>query len=165
MIKPAATPTSASISPADRRIAVPLPGEKPTLSISDKFNAMTLGRELSTPAVRFREAATRQTSTVTFGPNGPRGPEGQPLVTVRRGKDTLYVDPNTNQYYVAQPTLRDRLTGQCTCKGPMPLPEGAQFSNSHFSDADCRELTRWAGRNLIGPGFPLPVPPGRDVFL
>jgi hypothetical protein len=62
------------------------------------------------------------------------GPEGQPLIRVLiRGK-TCFVDPNTNQYYVAR---RDG-----TAQGPFALPREVQFSNSHFSNADVAQLER-----------------------
>ena len=116
-----------------------------TVSLRDRFNAARLPQTLNTPGVKLREALGGERATVTFGKNGqPDGPEGQPLLTVKRGKDTLYVDPNTNQYYKANDSgaLYFRKPSSQSVTGPYPLPANAQFSNSYFSPADDASLGR-----------------------
>ena len=44
------------------------------------------------------------------------------------------------------------------CRGPIDLPEEAQFSNSHFSDADCRSLEKTANRRRLWDFVPRPFP-------
>ncbi len=141
----------------------PPPVKGTTLNLGDRLNATRLDDALSGPLVRMREALAKAgTATVRRGLDGQvRGPEGQPLATVRT-KDgrTLYVDPNTNQYYVAQPRpfgLKSQL-GSETVRGPYELPKDAQFSNSHFSDADVRELTRLARGGSVFEHKPSPRP-------
>jgi len=90
-----------------------------------------------------------------------QGPEGQPLAKVKlEDGTTAYVDPNTNKYYL---TDEQDFFGQVHAAGPLDLPEGAQFSNSYFSDADVRSIEKDAkgGSWLPQPGpipFPLPRP-------
>ena len=82
-----------------------------------------------------------------------RGPDGQPLAKVALDDGTTaYVDPNTNQYYL---TDEREILGHTNAMGPLDLPEGSQFSNTYFSDADVRSIER-AGN---GGGWPFPHPP------
>jgi hypothetical protein len=79
-------------------------------------------------------------SPVTFKEGeAPRGPEGQPLVTVQLPSGrTAFVDPNTNTYYLTDQT---ELPANGTIKTwKLKLPPDAQFSNSHFSDEDVRYI-------------------------
>jgi hypothetical protein len=135
--------------------------ERVTLSKADRKTADGLSEALSGPKEALRRYfADAPEATLRRGKDGiVRGPEGQPLVEVKlKNGQTAYVDPNTNQYWVSEPNKRmfspDGKVMGCfpvpssvngiDTTGPYPLPEGAEFSNSHFSDADVRALTREA---------------------
>ena len=146
----------------------PIPGA--TVSFHDRITASKLPAALNTPGLKLKEALSDKQATVSFDDKGtPRGPDGQPLMTVKRGDDTLYVDPNTNQYYVKEDTgaLYFRKPDHESVKGPFSLPDNAKFDNAYFTDADTRELTRIAQANSKPPLFPgLPFPgPRKDVFF
>ncbi len=141
---------------------------KETLSIGDRLNAMglrgDLSRELSSLSGKVKLMMAPE-QTLRRGPNGQvLGPEGQPLATVRLANgQTAYVDPNTNQYYVAEksPFINFKAPGTVTVRGPLALPKGAEFSNSHFSEADVAAITRLA--NGKGPWLSPPLIT-RDTF-
>ncbi len=118
--------------------------EKPTLEWGDRFNAANLSSELSSKTNALRLAFGEKSETVTREKDGTyRGPEGQPLVQVELDDgNTAYVDPNTNEYYLTNE--EPNLFGQVQTLPASPLPEGSQFSNSHFSDSDVKELTQIA---------------------
>lgn len=124
------------------------PVEKPTLNLGDRLNATrlpgALQRSLSGIVGALR-LANAPDATLRRGKDGSMvGPEGQPLVAVQlKDGKTAYVDPNTNQYYVDENKIAYfRQPDSIRVKGPMDLPKDVQFSNSHFSDADCRQLER-----------------------
>jgi len=133
------------------------PKDKVSLTFGDRVNASGLSKALSSPLNDLRLAFGKKTETITRDANGTyRGPEGQPLVPVKLedGK-TAYVDPNTNQHYLTdeQPDCH----GIVHALPARDLPEGSQFSNSYFGDADVKELTRIAnGGSIIN--FPPPPP-------
>lgn len=119
-----------------------------TLSLADLFKARRLSEVLS----KIRQFAVYRPelrSQVTMGSGRiVRGPEGQPLIPVPFGGGAAaYVDPNTNQYYVGQAFIR----GGTMVQGPFALPPAAQFSNSHFSDADVQALSIVAHRGAALP--------------
>jgi len=146
--------TQAPQPPPDlRRLIGP---EKPTLNFGDRFNAMGLKEALSSPLNALRLAVGEKSETITRDLNGTyRGPEGQPLVQVKLADgNTAYVDPNTNKYYLTDE--KPDAFGQVRTLPAANLPEGAQFSNSHFSDADVKELTR-----IANGGSPFPPDWGR----
>lgn len=123
------------------------PGPKTTVSLRDEFTANRLTGSLSSLKTRLKEALhPGQQATITFDPQtgAARGPDGQPLIKVKRGDQSLYVDPNTNQYYVAKPQNPNiqyfRMPTQTEATGPYSLPPDVQFSNSYFTDADVRKL-------------------------
>ncbi|HEY8208969.1 MAG TPA: hypothetical protein VIG99_15870 [Myxococcaceae bacterium] len=130
-----------------------------TLGFGDRMNAVGLSDALSSPTNDLRLAFGKKSETITRDPNGTyRGPEGQPLVPVKlKDGNTAYVDPNTNKYY-----LTDEQPGKNGTVHALPardLPKGSQFSNSHFSDADVKELGKIAnGGSPFGPI--LHSPPG-----
>jgi len=131
-----------------------LGSEKPTLSFGDRFNAMGLKEALSSPLNALRLAVGEKSETITRDLDGTyRGPEGQPLVQVKLADgNTAYVDPNTNKYYLTDE--KPDVFGQVRTLPAADLPKGAQFSNSHFSDADVKELTRIAnGGSPFGPDW------------
>lgn len=146
-------------------------GEKPTLGLGDRFNAGRLHQTLSNPWKNWMtlNSPNVPNATVTRGADGVvRGPEGQPLVQVKLDDgNTAYVDPNTNKYYLG---TGSEFFGRIQTKGPLDLPPGSRFSNSHFSDADARQLSRdasnhfgrlppWIGRPPMPPlPFPRPLP-------
>ena len=150
---------TAKIAPRPTFVAEPLkprapelhipgqPGPKATVSLRDEFTANRLPGSLSSLKTRLTEALhPGKPTTITFDPQtgAARGPDGQPLIKVKRGDQALYVDPNTNQYYVAQPQNPNihyvRMPTQTQATGPYPLPPDVQFSNSYFTDADVRKL-------------------------
>lgn len=146
-------------------------GEQPTLSLGDRFTAGRLHQTLSNPLRNWMTLNNPNVpnATVTRGADGVvRGPEGQPLVQVQLDDgNTAYVDPNTNKYYLG---TGSEFFGRIQTKGPLELPPGARFSNSHFSDADAKQLTRdaanhfghlppWIGRPPLPFPRPLPVEP------
>lgn len=132
--------------------------EKPTLDWGDRFNAAGLSKELSSPTNDLRLALGEKSETITRGSDGTyRGPEGQPLVPVKLDDgNTAYVDPNTNKYYLTdeQPDL----FGRVNALPARDLPPGSQFSNSHFSNADVKELTRIAKDGSVFPNWPPQLP-------
>lgn len=134
----------------------PRPGEV-TLSKKDRANAKELHPALFRAKPQGGEAVTLKAKDGVV-----RGPEGQPLVRVSLGANkTAYVDPNTNQYYLAgrQPVFR-LIPGApmpIFTKGPFDLPAKAKFSDAQFCVADVQALTK-----LAAPRFePLP---GKDIF-
>lgn len=153
-----------------RKLPLPLPPTLPrppldrrppfgTLSLKDALTASglrrTLGAHVEGLAGKLAEARAPN-ATLRPGRDGVmRGPEGQPLVTVRlQGGKTAYVDPNTNQYYLASDrALLFRHAGAVQAKGPMALPPGAQFSNSYFTVAEVQQLNRLAAPKLVGFDF------------
>ncbi|MBI3181755.1 MAG: hypothetical protein HYZ28_06395 [Myxococcales bacterium] len=183
---PASTVDKGLAAPIDRNLLVPgrghscwcppsrwcLPPFRPlfppaepgsTLKWSDRLTARRLSDVLSrkSPLMDTMRMALGKDVKLTTGKDGVvRGPEGEPLVKVqlKNGK-TAYVDPNTNQYYLAPALPRGWFplggSGQTIqAKGPFTLPPEAQFSNSHFSDADVKTLTRdanWRPWPIIQP--------------
>ncbi|MDP1825487.1 MAG: hypothetical protein Q8L48_19670 [Archangium sp.] len=153
-------------------IPFPFPGgEKVTLSLKDRFNAARLPGALQQDLSGLKgtvKLAMAPDATLRRGKDGTmRGPEGQPLVpvTLKDGK-TAYVDPNTNQYYVDENKLRYfRSPDSISVKGPLPLPEGVEFSNSHFSDADCRALSRVARDGIFKKDDFQPIRPKNPVLF
>lgn len=150
----------------------PLPGgEKVTLSLKDRFNAARLPGALQQDLSGLRgvvKLATAPDATLRRGKDGAMvGPEGQPLVpvTLKDGK-TAYVDPNTNQYYVDEnKRMYIRAPDAISVKGPLPLPEGVEFSNSHFSNADCRALARVAREGIFRKDDFQPVLPKNPLLF
>ncbi len=139
-----------------------------TLNLKDRVTAShlesSLEKQLSSPIGQLQAGAAKET-TLPRGVNGEVvGPEGQPLATVRlKDGRTAYVDPNTNQYYLAdQPTFGPKYGGSVNVKGPLSLPADAQFSNSHFSQADVNAIGKIANTRppLVRPA----VDPFVDVF-
>ncbi|HZN93705.1 MAG TPA: hypothetical protein VFB81_13430 [Myxococcales bacterium] len=118
--------------------------ERPTLNWGDRMNAAGLHSSLSSPVNDLRLALGEKTETITRNPDGSyRGPEGQPLVQVKLDDgNTAYVDPNTNKYYLTNEG--PNFLGQVATLPAADLPKGSQFSNSHFSGADAKELTQIA---------------------
>jgi len=118
--------------------------ERPTLNWGDRVNAAGLHRELSSPVNDLRLALGKKTETITRDPDGTyRGPEGQPVIQVKLDDgNTAYVDPNTNKMYLTNEN--PNFLGQVATLPAVDLPKGSQFSNSHFSDADAKELTKIA---------------------
>ncbi|MER2564486.1 MAG: hypothetical protein ABTQ32_27395 [Myxococcaceae bacterium] len=121
----------------------------------------SLEKQLSSPGGQAQVSTAKETTL----PRGVRGevvgPEGQPLATVRlKDGRTAYVDPNTNQYYLAeQPTFGPKYGGSVKVKGPLPLPADAEFSNSHFSKADVNAI------GTIANSHPPRVRPAIDPFV
>lgn len=170
---PAATTTvRPSILPGG---CFPLPPtkERVTLSLGDRANAWGVkgGLEKALGGLGGAIALSRAPkSTVKVGLDGTAtGPEGQPLVTVRLSNGrTAYVDPNTNQYYVASQQQGGKLFfGAKDVRGPIALPKDLEFSNSHFSAADCKQLSLDANRPPFRrPQFPtFPSRPQKWVDL
>lgn len=144
----------------------PPKAEKPTLNAADRKTATRLAEALEKgPRPRC------PTKPVEIRMGSPaRGPEGEPLVQVSlKGGKIGFVDPNTNQFYLAKdPNYRgDGLSTKIgflslKAQGPMPLPKGVQFTNSHFSDADARELTRIAnGDKMRLQPMPIAIEPAQ----
>jgi hypothetical protein len=137
-------------------------GEKPTLNFGDRFTAGRLHSTLSNPWKNWMTLNNPNVpnATLTRGADGVvRGPEGQPLVQVQLDDgNTAYVDPNTNKYYLGNGA---DFFGRIQTKGPMDLPPGSRFSNSHFSDADARQLSRDAASHFgqLPPWLPRPPLP------
>lgn len=143
------------------------PGDT-TLNLKDRVTASRLSssleKQLSSP-IGQAQLSTAKETTLPRGVNGEVvGPEGQPLATVRlKDGRTAYVDPNTNQYYLAeQPTFGPKYGGSVKVKGPLSLPADAQFSNSHFSQADVNAIGKIANTRppLVRPA----IDPFVDVF-
>ena len=137
---------------------LPLP-RKDTLGLGDQLTAGRLPDTLSNPLDKPLLDAGKKDVQLSRDDKGVmRGPDGQPLAKVGlKDGNTAYVDPNTNQYYLTDE--RD-FFGQVNALGPLPLPEGAKFSNSYFSDADVRSIERDAkGGGSIWPPFPHPIDP------
>lgn len=130
------------------------PQPKDTMSLKDHVTASKLPETLSNPLNDdLLKAGDKDQQLSRDDQNVWRGPEGQPLSQVRlEDGTTAYVDPNTNQYYL---TDEKGFFGQVNALGPLDLPEGAQFSNSYFSDADARSIEKDAAR---GTPFPRPFP-------
>jgi hypothetical protein len=149
----------------------PIPGGKVTLSLTDRFTAARLPAALQkdlSGLSGMMQLRTAPDATLHRAKDGSMvGPEGQPLVPVKlEGGKTAYVDPNTNQYYVDEGKLASlRMPGSVRVKGPMPLPEGAEFSNSHFSTADCRELARTARDGIFKKDDFQPLPVWKNPVL
>lgn len=119
-----------------------------TLSLKDRLVAgqldSTLGAHVNSLKGKLAEMQA-PSATLKPGKDGVMyGPEGQPLVTVKLdGGKTAYVDPNTNQYYLPNDDLRYfKKPDSVIAKGPMALPEGAQFSNSYFTVDEVKQLNR-----------------------
>ncbi len=137
---------------------LPQPGAV-TLSISDKFNASRLNKTMNGKLqIVAEKLANAPVTKVSTGRDGMvRGPEGQPLIPMKRDNgQKVYVDPNTNQYYVGSPAMNFKKKQTETVRGPYPLPANAQFSNSHFSDADVRAMTP---KHKPSPAIPAPCFP------
>lgn len=123
------------------------------LTLKDRLSAgnlhQTLGARMNSVAGKVAEMLAPN-ATLKPGADGVmRGPEGQPLVTVKLdGGRTAYVDPNTNQYYLPNDNIMYfRKPDTVQAKGPMPLPEGAQFSTSAYYTAnEVKQLDRLANR-------------------
>jgi hypothetical protein len=133
--------------------------ERTTLDFGDRVNAANLSQELSSPTNALRLAFGEQSETIRRDKDGTyRGPEGQPLVEVKlEDGNTAFVDPNTNQFYLSdgQPGL----FGTVQALPAQDLPPGSRFSNSHFSDADVKELSRIAkDGSVFGPRWPPQLP-------
>lgn len=135
------------------------PKDKVTLSFGDRVNATGLSGALSSPFNDLRLAFGKKSETITRDANGVyRGPEGQPLVQVRlKDGNYAYVDPNTNKYYLTNE--RPGRDGTVHALPARDLPQGSQFSNSYFGDADVKELTRLANGGSIFPPIKWPVDP------
>lgn len=125
-----------------------------TVSLQDRLVAgrlhQTLGQHVNSLAGALAELKAGN-ATLKRGADGVmRGPEGQPLVTVKLdGGRTAYVDPNTNQYYLPNDSIRYcRMPGSIQAKGPMTLPKDAQFSNSYFTVAEVKDLNRIANPRI-----------------
>lgn len=133
------------------------PGE--TLDLGDRMNATGLTEQLSSPFNQVRVQLGEKDETITRGKDGSyKGPNGEPVAQVRLDDGTTaYVDPNTNQYYLTDET--PNLFGQVQATGPHQLPEGAEFSNSHFSDADVKAVQRHAASGSPFDHKPFPWPP------
>jgi hypothetical protein len=157
------------------------PGE--TLSFGDRKNAADLKETLSSPINQLRVQMGEKDETITRNPDGTySGPNGEPLAQVKLNDGTTaYVDPNTNKYYLTDEKVNP-FTGQVQATGPYDLPADAQFSNSHFSEADVKGIQRHAAtgspfdvkpwppfepRPIPFPGLPIepkPLPfPGRPL--
>ena len=126
-----------------------------TVSLRDRMNAgglhETLGRHVNSLAGKFAEARAGN-ATLKPGVDGVmRGPEGQPLLTVKLdGGKTAYVDPNANQYYLPNDDIRYfRKPDSVIAKGPMSLPKDAQFSNSYFTVDEVKDLNRVTNPRLL----------------
>ncbi|MEW5739899.1 MAG: hypothetical protein AB1938_13285 [Myxococcota bacterium] len=126
-----------------------------TVSLQDRLVAgrlhETLGAHVNSIAGKFAEA-TAGNATLKRGPDGVmRGPEGQPLMTVKLdGGRTAYVDPNTNQYYLPNDSVRYiRMPDSIQAKGPMALPRDAQFSNSYFTVDEVKALNRITNPRIV----------------
>ncbi|HEY8206349.1 MAG TPA: hypothetical protein VIG99_02630 [Myxococcaceae bacterium] len=136
------------------------PVKKDTMGLGDHLTAGQLSETLSNPLDKPLLESGNKDQKLTRDDNGVmRGPDGQPLAKVDlKDGNTAYVDPNTNQYYLTDE--RDWLGQGVNALGPLPLPEGAQFSNSYFSDADVRSIERDARGGGLFPPFPhKPVDP------
>ena len=127
----------------------------------DVANAQDLANRIEPPDGFWVLPSGPQTNPVTFKQGDvPRGPEGQPLALVHLPSGrTAFVNPNTNQYYLTDQTAFPANGTIKTWK--LNLPPDAQFSNSHFSDADVRYIQRLA-RPAPDPWLPpLPLQDGR----
>jgi hypothetical protein len=153
------SPSFPSRPPVPIRPVLPIHPGPTTLSLEDRLNARglrsSLERRLSGVAGAVQLAKAPE-ATLRRGLNGQMlGPEGQPLATVRLANGrTAYVDPNTNQYYVAEknPLALFKAPGSVRVRGPLPLPADAEFSNSHFSAADVAAIGKIAaGASGIRP--------------
>ena len=131
------------------------PMPKGGLNLGDHINASKLPETLANPLDKVLLEKGEKDVPLRRDEQGVmRGPEGEPLAKVQLDDGTTaYVDPNTNQYYL---TDERELFGQTNAIGPLPLPEGSQFSNSYFSDADVRSIEKAAQG---GNGWPFPRPP------
>jgi hypothetical protein len=128
-----------------------------TLSIGDRLNASRLQKAMNGKLLPVSESLAKAPSTqVSTGRDGTvRGPEGQPLIPMKRDNgQKVYVDPNTNQYYVGSPAMNFKKGQTESVRGPYALPSHVQFSNSHFSDADVHALTP---KRKPSPSLPPPV--------
>lgn len=147
--------------PFPRPIPFPLPFPgKVTLSQEDRETAGGLKDALSNKFNQWIGKHDPDAHRVTL-PRDPSGrvvgPEGQPLAQVKLDDGrTAYVDPNTNQYYLANKggPLGGLGFGGVSATGPIDLPPEAQFSNSHFSEADVRAVERLSNRP-VEPGVTL----------
>ncbi len=142
------------IKPSLRRFE-PLPNKDVTLTLKDRLNVSDLKTALAKPTLAERFDDKGRTAQLSYGKDGTvLGPEGQPLITTRRADGTkVYVDPNTNQYYVGDNRLYIRRPDHESVKGPYALPPDAQFTNSHFSTADVRELQSLVNKPTTAPTY------------
>jgi hypothetical protein len=135
------------------------PGE--TMDFGDRKNAADLKDTLSSPLNQVRVQLGEKDETITRGKDGSyTGPNGEPLAQVKLNDGTTaYVDPNTNQYYLTDDS--PNLLGRVQATGPYPLPADAQFSNSHFSEADVKGIQRHAASGSVFdfPSHKFPFPP------
>lgn len=141
---------------------LPLP-PKDTMSLQDHLTAGQLSDKLSNPLDKPLLDSGKKDQQLTRDEKGVmRGPDGQPLAKVQlKDGNTAYVDPNTNQYYLTDEKENGGFFGNRSVNalGPLPLPEGAKFSNSYFSDGDVRSIERDArGGGWHFPIDPLPLP-------
>jgi hypothetical protein len=126
-----------------------------TVSLKDRMTAgglhETLGQHVNSLGGKLAEAKAPAAMLKRGADGVMRGPEGQPLLTVKLdGGKTAYVDPNTNQYYLPNTDIRTLvMTNSVHAKGPMALPKDAQFSNSYFTVDEVKDLNRVTNPRII----------------
>ncbi len=124
-----------------------------TLSVAARLKARVLAKLLPGPArVAASLVARGQAAEATLHRDRKgalSGPNGEPLFAVRLGGKTVYVDPNTNRFYLSalspQQQMQRIFRPQEPMHGPFELPPGARFPNEHYSAGDARELGRAVG--------------------